>query len=237
MRIARDICDERLELLIAAGFQLNDHIIERLIELDVDDVYIEEPGTEDIHPEPEMILDKTRRRTHKLLKRTFDDLMNMADMKEAANEDVITILQYDDRYANAVEVSSFHEVVHSTVEDLFERHVDVFETPVVKTYLNRSYEHALNTAVLAVMIGRAFGLAQEELLVLGTSAILHDVGKLVFPDLVNKPLRELSLEETRLLRLHPAAGAMIISRDPANTYMEQAAIRQHHEQQDGLVIP
>jgi HD-GYP domain-containing protein (c-di-GMP phosphodiesterase class II) len=237
MRIARDICDDRLELLIAAGFLLSERVIDRLVELEVDDVYIEEPGTEDIHPDPEMISDKTRRRTHKLLKRTFDDLANLADMQEIANEDVITILQYDDRYSNAVSVSSFHEVVHSTVEDLFSSHVDMFQTPVVKTYLNRSYEHCLNTAVLSIMLGRAFGYAQEELLTLGAAAMLHDLGKLVLPGLAEKPLRDLSLEEMRLMRLHPAAGAMILARSSNNTSLEQVTIRQHHEQQDGRGYP
>lgn len=237
MRIARDVCDERLELLIAAGFMLDLHIIERLQNLEVDDVYIEEPGTEDIHPEPEMISDKTRRRTHKLLKRTFDDLANLADMREIANEDVITILQYDDRYANAVKVSDFHEVVHTTVEDLFSHNVDVFETPVVKTYLNRSYEHSMNTAVLSIMIGKAFGYTAEELLPLGTAAILHDLGKLVLPGLSNIPLREMDEEQKRLLRLHPAAGAAIISRCGRDTSIEQATVRQHHEQQDGRGYP
>ena len=104
MRIARDVCDDRLELLIAAGICMDLRIIERLVDLEVDDVYVEEPGTEDIVPEAEMISDKTRRRTHKLLKRTFDEVMNIADMTEFANEDAITILQYDDRYANAVKV-------------------------------------------------------------------------------------------------------------------------------------
>jgi HD-GYP domain-containing protein (c-di-GMP phosphodiesterase class II) len=237
MRIARDVCDDRLELLVAAGFLVSERVIDRLVELEVDDLYIEEPGTEDINPEPEVVSDKTRRRTHKLLKRTFDDLANLSDMQEITNEDVITILQYDDRYANAVKVSDFHEVVHRTVEDLFTQHVDMFQTPVVKTYLNRSYEHALNTAVLSIMLGRAFGYAQEELLVLGTAAMLHDVGKLVLPGLAERPLRDLSLEEMRLLRLHPAAGSMILSRSSTNTSLEQATIRQHHEQQDGRGYP
>ena len=237
MRIARDVSDDRLELLIAAGFLLSERMIDRLVELEVEDVYIEEPGTEEIQPETEIVSDKTRRRTHKLLKRTFDDLANLADMQEIANEDVITILQYDDRYANAISVSEFHEVVHRTVEDLFTHHVDMFDTPVVKTYLNRSYEHALNTAVLSIMIGRGFGYGPEELLVLGSAAMLHDVGKLVLPGLAEKPLRDLTLEEGRLLRLHPAAGAMILSRCSTNSSLEQATIRQHHEQQDGRGFP
>jgi len=236
MRIARDVSDDRLELLIAAGFVLDMHLIQRLEALEVEDVYIHEPGTEDILPD-DVVLDKTRRRTHKLLKRTFDDVANLADMSEFANEDVITILQFDDRYANAVSVSGFHEVIHSTIEDVFVQRTDVFETPMVKRYLDRTYEHALNTTVLSVMLGKAFGYAQEELLALGTSAMLHDLGKLLFPQFGTKPLHELTPEQSRLLRVHPAAGATLIARSSNTTNLEQATIRQHHEQQDGRGYP
>jgi HD-GYP domain-containing protein (c-di-GMP phosphodiesterase class II) len=87
------------------------------------------------------------------------------------------------------------------------------------------------------MIGRGFGYAQEELLVLGAAAMLHDLGKLVLPGLADKPMRDLTLEELRLLRLHPAAGALILARSSTNTALEQATIRQHHEQQDGRGYP
>ncbi|MFZ5433877.1 MAG: HD-GYP domain-containing protein [Calditrichota bacterium] len=237
MRIARDICDDRLELLIAAGLVLEERMIERLIELEVDDVYIHEPGTEDIVPQDDMISDKTRRRTHKLLKRTFDDLTSLADLSECANEDVITILQYDDRFANAVRVQSFNDVVHSTVDDLFTHRVEVFDTPVVKRYLDRTYEHSLNTAILSIMLGRAFYYPPEKLVALGTAAMLHDMGKLVFPELANKPYRDLSLEEMKRIRLHPAAGAALLSRSGGHTELEQTIIRQHHEQQDGRGYP
>jgi HD-GYP domain-containing protein (c-di-GMP phosphodiesterase class II) len=237
MRIARDISDERLELLIAAGFEVTERVITRLMDLGVDDVYIEEPGTEDIVAEPEAISDKTRRHTHKLLKRAFDDVANLAVYQEIANEDIITILQYDSRYANAISVPEFHEAVHRTIDDLFTHHVEMFETPMVKTYLNRSYEHALNTAILSVMIGRSFGYGQEELLSLGTAAMLHDVGKLMLPGLSGKTLRDMSLEERRMSKLHPAAGAMIVARSSNDTGLEQASIRQHHEQQDGRGFP
>ncbi|MDD5088958.1 MAG: HD domain-containing protein [bacterium] len=237
MQVARDICDERLELLIAAGIELDLRMIQRLADLEIADVYIHEPGTDDIIPRDDVVSDKTRRKTHKLLQRTFGDLTSLADMSEFANEDVVTILQYDDRFANAVSVSHFHEVVHSTVDDLFVRHEDIFETPVVKRYLDRKYEHALNTSVLAIMLGRAFHYPPEKLVVLGTSSMLHDVGKLIFPKLTSKHYRDLTSEERRRLRLHPAAGAAILSRGGGNTALEQATIRQHHEQQDGRGYP
>lgn len=236
MRVARDVCDDRLELVIAAGLVLDLRMIERLEILDVEDIFIEESGTEDIVP-AEMVSDRTRRHAHKLLKRTFDDLLNISEMRDVASDDITTLLQYDNRYANAVKVSSFREIIHTTIEDLFQLNVEVFETPLIKCYLNRSYEHALNVTLLSLLIGRAFGYAHDELLALGTAAMLHDVGKLLHPQLANKKLSELDQADIRRLRDHPEAGALIMKRTAERASVEQAAIRQHHEQQDGRGYP
>jgi HD-GYP domain-containing protein (c-di-GMP phosphodiesterase class II) len=211
-------------------------MIERLEALEVDDVYVEEPGTEDIVPD-EMISDRTRRKAHKLLRRTFTELMNAAEMSDVASEDVTTLLQYDDRFSNAVSLSTFRETVLTTMEDLLAYHVEIFETPSVKRYLNRTYEHALNTSILSVMIGRAFAYSPDELISIGTAAMLHDVGKMIFPKLVDKKFRDFTPEEAKKMRAHPLAGALIISKTAHNTNLEQATIRQHHEQQDGRGYP
>jgi HD-GYP domain-containing protein (c-di-GMP phosphodiesterase class II) len=163
--------------------------------------------------------------------------MNIAEMTDLANQDVTTILQYDDRYAKALALPSFHEAVHTTIEDLLAYHVEVFEAPTVKRYLNRSYEHALNSSILSVMIGRGFNYSAEELITLGSAAMLHDIGKLIYPSLVDKRLIDLSPDEIKKLKIHPMAGALIISKTSSTTSIEQATIRQHHEQQDGRGYP
>jgi HD-GYP domain-containing protein (c-di-GMP phosphodiesterase class II) len=236
MKIARNVTDDRLELIVASGIILDLRMITRLESLEVDDVYIEESGTEDIVPE-DMISDQTRRHTHKLLRRTFSELMNISEMTDLASDDVTTILQYDDRYSKALKLQSFHEAVHTTIEDLMAYHVEVFETPTVKRYLNRNYEHALNTSILSIMIGRSFNYVAEDLVALGAAAMLHDIGKLVYPSISDKKLIDLTPDELKKLRFHPEAGALIVSKSAVNTNIEQATIRQHHEQQDGRGYP
>ncbi len=236
MKIARDVCDEQLELIAAAGLMLDLKMISRLVILEVQDLYVEESGTEDIQPD-DLLSDVTRRKTHKLLKRTFDDLMNIGDMSQAAGQDVSTLLQYDNRYANCISLDRFREVISSTIEDVFTANTETFEAPLVKRYLNRSYEHAMNVTLLSIMIGRAFKLNQDDLTALGTAAMLHDVGKQIFPDLVNKPLKQLDFDEEKKLRVHPDAGAVIISKTTSNSQVEQVVIRQHHEQPDGRGYP
>ncbi len=44
--------------------------------------------------------------------------------------------------------------------------------------------HAMNVAVISLLMGRVFGLGDDEMLDLGTGALLHDVGKLDLPERV-----------------------------------------------------
>ncbi len=73
MVIARPVYDDRLDFLLSAGQRVNETVIKRLKQLEVYDVYVEEPGTEDVQPAV-CVSQKTRRRTHRLLKRTFDEM-------------------------------------------------------------------------------------------------------------------------------------------------------------------
>lgn len=236
MIVARPVYDDRLDFLLSAGQRVNQTIINRLKQLEVFDIYIEEPGTEDIHP-PAFVSQKTRRRAHRLLRRTFDEMMNIADLSRTAKKDVMTLLQKDRRYRNTVRVDALKDVIKRTLGELISNNTDTFEVSFVHSYLNYHYEHALNTMILSLVIARGFGYSEEELLQLGFAALLHDIGKMVWPELAKKRRTELSREEIETLKQHPAVGARIIEITFQNSAVEQAGVRCHHERQDGKGYP
>ena len=97
------------------------------------------------------------------------------------------------------------------------------------------YSHSLSTSVWAVTFGRHLGLDKETLKLLGTGAMLLDVGKTRMPDhLLRKP-DSLSPTEWKLLRLHARYGAQMLRRsdeelDPRIIEM----VEFHHERMDGM---
>ena len=236
MIVARPVYDDRLDFLLSAGQRVNQTVINRLKQLEVFDIYIEEPGTEDIHP-PAFISQKTRRRAHRLLRRTFDEMMNAAELSRAAKEDVMTLLEKDRRYRNTVRINALKDVIKRTLGELISNNTETFEVSFVHSYLNYHYEHALNTMILSLVIARGFGYSEEELLQLGFAALLHDIGKMVWPELAKKRRTELTREETEKLKQHPIIGAKILEITFPNSAVEQAGIRCHHERQDGKGYP
>lgn len=97
------------------------------------------------------------------------------------------------------------------------------------------YSHSLSTSVWALTFGRHLGLDKETLKLLGTGAMLLDVGKTRMPDhLLRKP-ESPSATEWKLLRLHARYGAQMLRRsdeelDPRIIEM----VEFHHERMDGM---
>jgi HD-GYP domain-containing protein (c-di-GMP phosphodiesterase class II) len=88
----------------------------------------------------------------------------------------------------------------------------------------------------AVALGRAVGLSQDDLNVLRTAALLHDVGKIGIPDeLLNKE-EALSPEEIEVFHSHCAIGVAIISHVPALVKCSPLVLY-HHEHFNGQGYP
>lgn len=98
------------------------------------------------------------------------------------------------------------------------------------------YYHSLNVAVLAMMLGREFGLPAEEIGSLGMGALFHDVGKSRIPDTVLLKTEPLNHAERALFRLHCHMGEEIAEQlglAPGAI----AIIAQHHETMNGKGYP
>ena len=80
------------------------------------------------------------------------------------------------------------------------------------------------------------GLPESEAKRIGTSAILHDVGKISVPDAILKKPGPLTPEERRRMEDHTVAGEQILSDKPFFELARQIA-RSHHENWDGSGYP
>lgn len=98
------------------------------------------------------------------------------------------------------------------------------------------YYHSLNVAVLAMMLGREYGLPAEEIRVLGMGSLFHDVGKSRIPDAVLLKTEPLNHAERALYRLHCHMGGEI-ARQIGLSPEAVAIIIQHHETMDGKGYP
>jgi putative nucleotidyltransferase with HDIG domain len=101
---------------------------------------------------------------------------------------------------------------------------------------DRATTHALNVAVISMLMGRVFGFSESEMLGLGVGAMLHDVGKLELPDRVRFPDPHAAPADQSLYREHVARGVAQGKRMGLSPGA-MLVIAQHHEMADGSGFP
>lgn len=94
-------------------------------------------------------------------------------------------------------------------------------------------QHSLRVCILALAFGRHLGLDRETLELLGTGALLHDIGKMKVPnEILNKPAA-LTDHEFSLMKSHVPRGVEILERSPGISRPAVEVARCHHERYSG----
>lgn len=101
---------------------------------------------------------------------------------------------------------------------------------------DRSTAHALNVCIVALLLGRAFGLGRDEMMDLGVGSLLHDVGKLEVAARLRHRDESFTAAETQAYQQHVVKGvaiaqAMGLAPGPL------LIVAQHHEHADGSGFP
>jgi putative nucleotidyltransferase with HDIG domain len=96
--------------------------------------------------------------------------------------------------------------------------------------------HSAAVARYSREIARAAGCSEEELELIHTAGLLHDLGKFVFPDSILKGEGKLSDEEWEIVKRHPEEGARLVSQIDGYGPVAEIILA-HHERIDGTGYP
>ncbi len=97
-------------------------------------------------------------------------------------------------------------------------------------------EHSHRVSDISRAIAQEMGLEPQEIFMIGTAALLHDIGKVGLPDALLRKDDLLSPTERQHLREHPGLGAQTLQ---VNPYLHPLipAVLHHHERWDGAGYP
>jgi HD-GYP domain-containing protein (c-di-GMP phosphodiesterase class II) len=99
-----------------------------------------------------------------------------------------------------------------------------------------TFYHSVRVSRLSRAAGRAYGFDDERLKKLSYTAVLHDVGKILVPEVVLNRPRKPTRTELFILHMHPSFGALLASyfNLPAELRIRT---QHHHERWDGKGYP
>jgi len=214
MKLARPLYSAEGKILLNAGLDLKERYIERLRELDITYVYIEDELTSDIDV-PDVVSEKSRLEAITTAKSIMEDL----------------------KLGKKVDAARAKKIVNNLVDELCRNNGVLVNFTDMRTRSDYLFGHSVNVCILSVMTGISLEYDEMRLRDLGVGAMLHDVGKVeLSPELLAKADR-LNASEITDARRHCELGFEILRQNPDISLMSAHCAYQHHERFDGSGYP
>lgn len=128
----------------------------------------------------------------------------------------------------------------ATVQDLFEQFKPK-EEEILKEFVENIalYDHGVSTAMIAALLADSMGIESEYAVnIIGTAALVHDVGLLKLPEEIrHEDLAKMTPEETELFKTHPHLGAEELKKIPGMPPLVPTIVAQHHVRRGKLGFP
>lgn len=121
--------------------------------------------------------------------------------------------------------------IQSLINHLMSHEAFLIGLTNIKNFEEYTLNHSVNVCILALALGRRLGLTRPELIKLGVSACLHDVGKFDVPDTILDKPGKLDPEERAVMESHSHRGAGRLARRKASEEIPDAAVQvamEHH---------
>ncbi|MFB9331018.1 HD-GYP domain-containing protein [Paenibacillus aurantiacus] len=221
-KLGRTVFQENGNVLLGEGVELTQRFIDRLENLGIDMLYIQDDMTEDLEPSS-AIQDETRRKAMNEVHKTMTTLM---DTHKTKGRTVAPELG-----------RTFRTVFGQMMQDLSARQdmlVSLTNIQAMDSYL---FNHSVNVAILAGIMGVAKGYNRNQLEELGVGALLFDIGMTQVPkELLNKAAF-LSDTERGSVQKHAEDGFNLLRAQHDVSLLSAHCAFQHHERFDGSGYP
>lgn len=114
--------------------------------------------------------------------------------------------------------------------------IDSLESVMSHNY--HTFVHSLQVASLALLMhSEGYSLSRDEMLDVGTGAILHDFGKIFVPQEILNKIGKLSESEIEIMKRHPEDGYVYLQKKGVLSPVALTIVRHHHERCDGSGYP
>ena len=177
-------------------------------------------------------------------------LKSNEDKKKDGPNDMAAIRQM---YSNAVQAAEmvYHsaevegvpdapaaiETVDGLADAVTQNRTALMALTAMRNYDNYTFTHMVNVSILAMAQARALGIDGKLLREFGTSALMHDIGKVRTPkEILNKP-GKLTDDEFVIMRRHTVDGAEILRRTREMPILAPIVAFEHHLRLDGSGYP
>ena len=212
--LAKDVFTPEYQVLLSVGMPLKQEYIEKLRELDIKEVYIEddEPHTKTVVILREEVEASLKFKVKSILeKHTYSQNNKLEELSRTADHIIMNILEED-----------------QVVEQIYD----------IKGRSSDIYEHSINICSIATIVALKLDLPPRMVHDIGVSCLLHELGmRYLTIDYADRNVEELSESEYAEYKKHPIYGYTALRGENWISNESKNMILYHHERLDGSGYP
>lgn len=222
-KLAKSIFNSTGTVLIGAGVTLTQKMLDRLQELNVASIYIEDKRTDDIIV-TDAISEETRREAMATITSVFQAFYSEPN-------------RWRQLFVNQEVGKKFHQVMKLVIDELKQNRSALNLLGSVCSVDHYIFSHSFHVALYTTSLAMKLGLSDRELIEIGMGAMLHDVGMMsIPPHLLSKP-DKLTPEEYEWVKRHTEIGFELLRKQEEISLLTAHCAYQHHERCDGSGYP
>lgn len=214
-RLAKDLIGKSESVLITAGSVIKKEYVERLKELDIQYIYVEDDIGEGID---------------------LSDSLEL-QIKEQCQQTVREILQKY-AYQNSADLEKIKLVAEEIIQEIMLEPEVIYNLACVREKSESTYSHSLNVCALSVIIAYKLRMKREKIKDIAIGCLLHDIGFIYVPfDWQDLKLDTCSEKEAKEIKMHTIHGYASVEKLKWLSKTSKEIILNHHERLDGSGYP
>ncbi len=213
--LAKDVYSTSGVVLISKGTILKREYVEKLLELKITDIFVEDEISRDIQVQ-DITEEKISEQCTEKLKDTLERFS----------------------YASGEKLQELSNVATAVMEGVLLQDKVIYTISNVRNYSKSLYEHSLSVAALAILIAVRAGYSQSETKEIAMGALLHDIG---FTNVKEKYqgiiLRDVEESIQKEIKRHVVYGYIEVEQQNWISAISREIILYHHERLDRSGYP
>ncbi|HAU84891.1 MAG TPA: hypothetical protein DCW90_05130 [Lachnospiraceae bacterium] len=213
--LARDIYGSTDTILMVSGMVLKKEYIERLKQLNVDYVYIEDGFSRESSEQ-----------------RTIE-----ARIKQKCEETVESVYERYS-YCGDVELKELTSVANKVIFEVLKEPNVLYSVESVRQKHETVYSHSLNVCALSVLVALKLGLNKNQIEDIAIGSLLHDIGYMYLENPgTNDTIHDFLSINEKLIKKHVVYGYTEVENETWLSKKAKNIILSHHEFFDGTGYP
>lgn len=239
MALGRTLYNQEGHTLLGAGMPLTPTYIGRLRDLGYWAVWIDDEDTRDIVV-PDTVSEATRLAATSAVRATFALTSHETRALRTSSVQKIREALESKRFQAALQdhplVAGLGGHVNAMVDEVLDATV-LHGLGALHSHDAHTFDHSMDVAVTATMIGRLVGYDEPTLKKLAVGCLLHDIGRIFVDDAVLSKPGSLTPDELARVREHTSLGYLFLRDNLRLGVLTAHVAYQHHERQDGQGYP